>query len=717
MDSVECGAAALGIVLAYYGRRVPMEELRGVCAVSRDGSKASSMLQAARAYGLRARGLRMETDELAHLRLPLIVFWNFNHFLVVEGFARDRVYLNDPATGPRAVSAEEFDGAFTGIVLACEPSPAFRRGGPKQGLVGALARRMTGALPSVLYLSVAGLGLVGLGLVIPTFTRVFVDRILVERQAWVVPLLAGMALAAVLRGVLTALQRHCLLRLEARLAIGSASAFVWHLLQLPTEFFVQRYAGDISTRTAITDHVAQFLAGPLANVALNVAVLAFYALLMLQYDPILTALGVGIALLNVVALSYAARKRVDANLRAQVNKGQLAATTVIGLQTIETIKASGAESDFFARWAGFHAKVLNDHQRLGLVTQWTSVAPVLLGAINGAAILTLGGLRVMEGSLTVGTLVAFQSLMASFHRPVGQLVALGGAVQDVEGEMSRLDDVLRYPAAAPSAALPRPDVSPPARLLSGRMELRDVTFGYSHLDPPLVEGLNLTLEPGDRVALVGGSGSGKSTIARLVAGLYAPWSGEVLFDGVPRGAIPPAILARSVALVDQDSALFEGTVRENLTLWDATVPEADVVLAARDAAIHADIAARAGGYDHLIQEGGRNFSGGQRQRLEIARALANSPSLLVLDEATSSLDPLTEQAIDEALRHRGSTCLIVAHRLSTIRDCSEIVVLEGGRVVQRGTHDAMIKVDGPYARLIRTEELQAGQRRSVLERL
>jgi NHLM bacteriocin system ABC transporter peptidase/ATP-binding protein len=717
MEALECGAAALGIVLAYYGRWVPLEELRVACGVSRDGSNASNVVKAARRYGLIAKGYRKEVDGVRAMRVPLVVFWNFNHFVVVEGFGKDRVYLNDPASGPRVVTAEEFDQAFTGVVLAFEPGPEFQPGGAKPSLVAALSRRLAGSAAAVAYLLLAGLGLVALGLLIPAFTRVFVDRVLVGGQDWIWPLLIGMGLAAALRAAVTGLQRYCLRRLETRLAISTASGFLWHVLRLPAEFYVQRYAGDISTRVGINDRVAQLLAGPLANVALNVVVIVFYALLMLQYDPLLTALGIGIALLNVLALRWAARRRIDASQRLLIDKGKLVGTTINGLQTIETIKASGAESDFFARWAGYHAKVLNGQQRLGVVTQWASAVPVLLTGLNTAAILTLGGLRVMEGSLTMGMLVAFQSLMTSFLTPVTQLVTLGGTLQDVEGDMNRLDDVVRYRIDPLLAAPTVPEATLGAARLAGYLELKDVTFGYSRLAPPLIEGLSLALKPGDRVALVGGSGSGKSTVARLVAGLYAPWSGEILFDGRPRANVPRPVLTRSLAMVDQDIVLFEGTIRDNLTLWDASISDADVVQAAKDAAIHGDVAARPGGYDYVVEEGGRNFSGGQRQRLEIARALAGNPTLLVLDEATSSLDPLTEQAIDEALRRRGCTCLIVAHRLSTIRDCDEIVVLEGGKVVQRGTHDEMIKVAGPYARLIQTEEYRSGRRRSVLERL
>jgi ATP-binding cassette subfamily C protein len=784
MEATECGAAALGIVLAHFGRWVLLEELRVACGVSRDGSRASNIVKAGRQYHLAVSGYHAEPTGLRELPLPLIVFWRFNHFLVVEGFGRGVVYLNDPAIGPRTVSATEFDEGFTGVVLTCEPGPDFQRGGAKPGLLPALARRLAHSKQAIVYLLAAGLGLVGLGLLIPAFTRVFVDRILVGGQGGIVVLLAIMALAAVLRALLTGLQQHCLLRLEARLAVSMASGFFWHVLHLPIEFFAQRYAGEIGARVGINDRVARLLAGDLANLGLSLSLIAFYAVLMYQYDPLLTALGVGIALVNLLVLRAIARRRVDVSQRLLMDRAELLRATMGGLQTIETIKATGRESDFFARWAGFHARALNSQQRAGLVTQPMLTLPTLLAALSAAATLTLGGLRVMDGTLTMGMLVAFQTLMASFLAPVTQLMSLGGALQDAEGDLGRLDDVLHQRTdpwlAAPTSAgdategshadvldrpgkpltprpgkplTPRPplpcagegestriggvvsgpgarswrdglgvtadgerlrpaqdsDVStelPVQERLTGYLELRDVTFGYSRLEPPLIESISLSLRPGDRVALVGRSGSGKSTLAKLVAGLYEPWAGQILFDGRPRASIARGALTGSVATVDQEIFLFEGTIRDNLTLWDTSIPEQAVVQAARDAAIHDEIVLRSGGYEHVVEEGGRNFSGGQRQRLEIARALAGNPAVLVLDEATSALDPLTERAVEAALRRRGCTCLIVAHRLSTIRDCEEIVVLEGGKIVQRGTHDELIRLPGPYATLIRSEEYQ-----------
>jgi NHLM bacteriocin system ABC transporter peptidase/ATP-binding protein len=705
MEAVECGAAALGIVLASFGRWVPLEELRIACGVSRDGSKASNVVKAARQYGLEAKGFKKEPQSLRAMQPPMILHWNFNHFVVLEGFGgKGRVHLNDPATGPRQVTEEELDQAFTGVVMTFQPGPGFEKRGEPPRLIPALRRRLEGTRAALAFVLLAGLALVIPGLAVPVFSKVFVDSVLLEnRRDWLPPLLLAMGLAALMTGALTWLQQAYLLRLETRMAVGASSRFLWHVLRLPTEFFSQRYAGDISSRVAINDRVAQLLSRDLATNALGALMIVFFAAVLFQYDAVLTLVGIAIVSLNVAALRWVSRKRVDGNRRLAQDQGKLLGTAIGGLQTIETLKATGGESDLFTRWAGYQAKVVNGRQDLERYTQMLDAVPPLLAAVNTALILGIGGLRVMNGDMTLGGLVAFQLLMALFIAPVNRLVSLGGRLQMVEGDMNRLDDVLRYridPAVGtgPGERSARDPVK-----LAGHLELRGVSFGYSRLDPPLIEGLSLSLKPGSRVALVGGSGSGKSTIARLVTGLYQPWEGEILFDGRSRSGIPPGVMTNSLASVDQNVFLFEGTVRENLTLWDSTIPLPEVVAAAKDASIHEEIAARPGGYESPVEEGGANWSGGQRQRLEIARALVGRPTLLVLDEATSALDPTTESRIDEALRRRGCTCLIVAHRLSTIRDADEIIVLERGKVVQRGTHDELKAMDGPYARLISAE--------------
>lgn len=701
MEASECGAASLGIILGYYSKYIPLEELRVACGVSRDGTNAWYIREAGKRLGLIAKAKRASND-LDGLSVPLIAFWENNHFLVVEGKGQGFVYLNDPATGPRTVSQRDFERSFSKIVLTFEPGPTFSPSGRKPSLLQAVRRRLHPARGTLGYIILAGLILVAPILVSANFGRVFIDEILLRHQyGWFRPLLWAMLATAVVRVVLIRLQQSHLRKLEIGLALGSSVRFLSHCLKLPIEFFQSRFAGEVSSRVGLNNRISQLLSGELATTVVNLLLIVLYARFMIEYDVFMTFVGVGIGSLNILVIRYFARWRIDENLKVQQLQGRLLASLMWAIQIIETIKAGGSEPDILARWSGYQARMVTASQRLGVATAMLLVLPPMFATIISAVILGMGGARVMQGSLSIGMLIAFQTLMASFIQPVNDLVRLGAASQDMEADLTRLDDVLVTridPVFAPAEINPGAAADPTRRLV-GHVELRDVTFGYNRLDEPLIKELNLTIKPGSRIAIVGASGSGKSTIGRLVSGLYRPWSGSILIDGRPRNAFPRAVLSRSIAMVDESILLFEGTVRDNLSLWDQTVPDELLVRAAIDACIHQDMILRPGGYAARVAEGGRNFSGGQRQRLELARALARDPSILILDEATSALDPRVEERVDDHLRRRGCTCLIIAHRLSTIRDCDQIIVLKDGRVVERGTHDSLLDANGAYAAL------------------
>lgn len=715
LEGVECGAAVLGIILEYYGRYVPLAELREACGVSRDGSKASNVLKAGRNYGLNCKGVRETIKTVMDLPCPFVVFWNFNHFLVVEGFDRKKniVYLNDPAYGHRTVTMGEFDESFTGVVLVFEPSEHFQKGGRKFSLPDAIITRLSGAHEALKYLFLSGLILTLPGLVIPAYTRVYLDNVLGEaRIDWLRPLIVCILVTVFFKFCMEIVKYMCLRRLKVHLSASMSRDFLEHLLRLPLRFFTQRFSGEVAARQKLNDELADILGGKLTEISINILMMLFYALLMFYYNVFLTLVGILFAAISFWSLRILGRKKADANIRLRQTFGKVVGDTIAALQSMETTKVSGQESAFFTRWGGRYAKAINTLQDLEVTTQSIAVLPILFNSLTTMMVYLLGGLEVIAGKMTIGTMVAFTALMANFQGPVKDLVELGSDLQKMDGDFKRLEDVLASPLdeeAGHDEEETEESAGGPLQL-KGQVLLNRITFGYSRIEQPLFKEITIDIPPQKWVALVGGSGSGKTTLAHLICGLYQPWEGEVRFDGRPRLRIPRSAMVNAFASVSQDIFLFEGTVRDNLTMWDQTISNEVLFRACEQAAILDAVLALPGGLDGWLVEGGANLSGGERQRLEIARALVHNPRILVLDEATSALDAETERLIIERLRWQGCTCILVAQRLSTVRDCDEIVVLDRGRIVERGTHTELWNAQGAYASLLRAGEGVGGER-------
>ncbi len=707
LEATECGAASLGIVLAYLGKWVPLQDLREACCVGRDGANAADILRAARRYGLQPSAWRREINQLRAMKMPLILFWEFRHFVVLEGIGRGRFFINDPAVGRRTIGEDEFDRCFTGVTLELPPGESFEPGGAHPGILKQFWPWLRSVRPALAFAILCGLLLVIPGLALPILLAVFVDHVVGDAQEGWAGLVMGLAIAAGVASYMLAwLQMRALRKISLVLSVQQSDRYLSRLVRLPIDFFTRRHAGDVASRMQLIDQIALIGSIQLTGIAIELVMSLAFLILILVLDS-LTGVAVGLlGVMCLLAMRYITYLRTDHNHVLLHEQGMMSGLGMGGLSIIDSLQATAQGGNFFSRFTAYQARELNARQKfveLGHVVESLPPAALVLGS---ALVIGLGGWRVMSGDMTLGALTASYILAMNFLRPVGRFAQLSDLLETMSANLRRLDDVMD---AEPDREFGGEEAAQTDRLVTlnqrlqlvGRVELRNITFGFQKNRPPLLEDFNLTVEPGQRVAIVGPSGSGKSTLSLLVAGVYQPWSGEVRFDGHLRHEIPREILTSSVAMVDQNVVLFAGTVNENLTLWNPTTPDSAIVAAARDAAIHHAIASRPLGYASAVEEGGRNFSGGQRQRLEIARALVNSPSVLILDEATSALDTVSELEIDDAIRRRGCTCLIVAHRLSTIRDSDLIVVLNNGKEVQRGTHDELMKEEtGLYHELI-----------------
>ena len=699
MEVVECGAASLTMILAHYGKWLPLEEVRAACGVSRDGSSAKMILQAARNYGLDAKGFRMSPEALEG-KQPAIIHWNFEHFVVFRGFDRKgRACINDPGIGPVKWPMEEFRKHYTGVCLTFEPTEKFEKGGQQTSILSYMKKNLNGVSEAFwLTFSFALMGAF-VALLSPLFTRIFLDEILSGKNAdWVKWFFIGMGALAVFQFFVVLLQSRYTKRVAGALALKSNKDYLRHLLRLPMSYFAMRHVGDLQQRMHLNQEITNSLIEVLAPQVINIGLLVLYLFLMFSYSFWLTIIGFVAAGVNLAIVHYFANLRIDLIRSMEQSEGQYFSATISCIDNMESIKAAGAETGFFKYWSGLWAHKFNVNANADKQQAQMALLPVMANALCSVAVLVLGAYLILQGDLTVGMLMAFQGFMGSFLAPVNELVNGSQKIVEMRSQMERVEDVMKYPEDHRES-----EKEILQGKLGGLLEMKHVTFGYSPIQPPLIEDFNLRVEPGHSVALVGPSGCGKSTLAKLISGLYKPWSGEILFDGRPIESIPNEELTNSVAVIDQNVVLFDDTIAQNIRMWDPSIEDFTLMMACNDAEIRADIVSRPEGFDTKIVKGGQNFSGGQRQRFEIATALAREPIVLIMDEATSALDPKTEDEVMKRIRRMGPTQVIVAHRLSTIRDCDEIIVMDQGKILQRGRHEELIAQEGFYQKLMKSE--------------
>lgn len=701
MSKVECGLTSLAMILTYYGRKTSISELRTRFGISRDGTSALGIVKAARAFGMRVKPFSLQHTELRGKLLPAIVHWEFNHFLVVERWSPKWVTVVDPSGGRRRrLSIEEFDAGFTGIFITLEPGPNFDRNSPRspvtlrtymlQGI-----KQAPGALVQIL---IASAILQVFGLVTPFLTKVIMDQILPFKISDMMTVMAlGMLLLFTAQTVTTLLREWLLVYLRARIDIYMMLSFFKHLLSLPYSYFQQRSSGDLLTRMASNTTIRDILSSNLIGTLLDSSMVITYLFILLsQSIPFtLLTLVIGFSQMLLIILTYHPIRELS---RQELNaQGKSQGYLAEALNGIATVKAAGAEQEIYNRWSNHFFDQLSISVRRGYFSSLANAAMSVLGSFSSIALLWLGAVQVLNGSMSVGTMLALNALAGSFLGPLTSVVGRAQQLQLVQANLERLTDI----TAAEPEQHQQAVQSPPK--LSGHVKLENVYFRYSSDGEDVLRSINLTIRSGQKIAIVGRTGSGKSTLGKLLLGLYLPTSGTISYDGIPLPRMKYQEVRRQFGVVMQDAMIFSGTILENLTLNNPTMGREQAMYAAQIAAIHEDILKMPMGYDTFVGEGGSALSGGQRQRMAIARAVAHNPAILLLDEATSSLDVITEQRVAEHLESFACTQIIIAHRLSTIRKADIILVIDNGMIMEQGSHSDLLHSNGYYANLIQQQ--------------
>lgn len=699
METTECGAASLAMILDYYGKTVTLEELRRECGVSRNGVNAKNIVKAAKFHNLTPRALRVSIEGVREVKTPAVIHWNMDHFLVLCGFNKKGAVLADPAYGIRMVSEEEFSKSFTGIAIEFTPDADFRKDKDGKTENNYIKSCVKAFLPSTLYFVLLEIcALIGSAAVL-FLNSVFIDKILISGNTSNLRIILQVILCAgLITATAMAFDIHIRYRVGRQLNVRINSGFMAHLLRLPIEFFAQRSEGDLANRQNTNMEMGANLARMLTPIPGYALQIVIYFVMIVVFDVHIALVGIFCAAANVCAMALS-RRKYEAQMRTHSRDlGALQSDISQTIDMAETIKSCGAEDAMFVRLTAAGTRVVNTKTGIDKTGAHTRNLFLFLNALGSGIVLITGVWKILSGSMTAGIIIAMQSLVAAMLEPLGNLVDGGIEMQTLKSETARTNDVMHY--SEDDKFLHGAEVH--TKSIDGDISLSDVTFGYNPLDAPFIKDFNLTVKKGGSVAITGGSGSGKSTIAKIIAGLYREDGGLVCFDGTPRKEINHFYFYSKTAVVSQNIRLFEGTVLDNITMWDDSIPYDDVVAAAKAACIHEDIISRRDGYRERVYENGKNFSGGQRQRIEIARALVKKPSVLIMDEATSALDTDTEEKIMNNIKALGITRITVAHRLSTIMDSDEIIVMDDGKIAERGTHGELMAANGIYSSLVRS---------------